>query len=317
MKRSNSLFRALIVLFPVLFLAAGCGGDVMKQVDTPTTGKIRVGADDSYTLLMDAELYAFHAMYKYSQIDTVMGTEADIIDLFMKDSIPMMVINRKLMKDEEKYLNDRQIIPKTTLIAYDGVAFIVNNANPDTNLFYDNLAAIFKGELKSWKQINPKRSAGDSIRVIFDHYRSGNPRYLREKFGLEKLPSNCFAVERNAEVIAYVEKNKNAIGVISVNWVSDKADTVSHGFLSRVKVARISLPGTTDPASPFYTPHPGYIATGSYPFTREVYCINRQTYSGLAFGLSAFIAGEKGQLIVLHSGLVPAAQPVRLVEIKH
>ena len=154
------------------------------------------------------------------------------------------------------------------------------------------------------------------MKIVFDNYKSGNPRYLREKFGLPKLPATCFAVDNNAEVINFVEKNKNAIGVISVNWISDQADTVSHGFLNRVKVARISVPGDNDPGTTFYSPHPGYIAQGDYPFTREVFCINRQTYNGLAYGFSAFIAGEKGQLIILRCGLVPASQPVRLVEIK-
>jgi phosphate transport system substrate-binding protein len=81
-------------------------------------------------------------------------------------------------------------------------------------------------------------------------------------------------------------------------------------------VARISVPGDNDPGTTFYSPHPAYIAQGDYPFTREVFCINRQTYNGLAYGFSAFIAGEKGQLIILRCGLVPASQPVRLVEIK-
>jgi phosphate transport system substrate-binding protein len=102
-----------------------------------------------------------------------------------------------------------------------------------------------------------------------------------------------------------------------VNWISDKNDTVSHSFLKRVKVVAVSPPGSTDLKGNFYNPHPGYIAENLYPFTREVYCINRQPYVGLAYGISAFMAGEKGQLIVLHTGMVPAAMPVRIVELKH
>jgi len=183
-------------------------------------------------------------------------------------------------------------------------------------LFYDQIADIFNGKIVNWKQINPKKSLKDSLKIVFDNYKSGNPRYLREKFNLSKLPATCFAVNNNAEVINFVEKNKNAIGIISVNWISDPADTVSHGFLKKIKVVRISGPGDNVPGTNFYSPHPGYIVQGDYPFTREVFCINRQTYHGLAYGFSAFIAGEKGQLIILRCGLVPASQPVRLVEIK-
>jgi phosphate transport system substrate-binding protein len=310
-------FRATCLLFSAcLTILSGCGGDIRNRVDTPTTGKIKIGVDDSYKLLLDAELFTFHALYRYATIDTVIGCEADIIDGFMKDSLPLIIVNRKLTTEEEQYLVSRQFIPKTTKIAYDALAFIVNKENQDTSIFYDRIAEIFTGKIVNWKQINPKKSAKDTLKIVFDNYKSGNTRYFREKFNLSKLPATCFAMTNNAEVIDFVEKNKNAIGVISVNWISDKADTVSHGFLKRVKVVNISAPGANDPETNFYSPHPGYIVQGDYPFTREVFCINRQTYRGLAYGFSAFIAGEKGQLILLHSGLVPASQPVRLVEIK-
>jgi phosphate transport system substrate-binding protein len=300
-----------------LLVFYGCGGNIQDSVDTPTSGKITMGIDDSYKLLLDAELYAFQTMYKYAKIDTIVGNETDIIDLFLKDSIPLMIVNRKLTQEEEQYLNERKIIPKTTKIAYDAIAFIVNKESSDTNFYYDRIKDIFTGKIKTWNQIDPKRSSRDSVKIVFDNYKSGNPRYFKEKFGLTTLPPSCYALNNNEEVINFVEKNKNSIGVLSVNWISDKADTVSHGFLDRINVLQISGAGNNDPSTNFYSPHPGYIVQGDYPFTREVFCINRQTYSGLAYGFSAFIAGEKGQLIVLRSGLVPASQPVRLVEIKN
>lgn len=303
--------------FLCLVLLASCGNGGGKQsVDTPTSGQIKVGVDDSYKLLIDAEVFTFETMYKYARIDPVFKSEADVINDFMNDSLPMIIVNRKLSEQQEAYLKERQFIPKTTKIALDAVALIVNNDNPDTSMFYQVVRDIFQGKITSWKQINPK-SKLDKLGVVFDNFKSGNPRYFKEKFTLDSFPSTCFAAQSNAEVINYVEKNKNAIGIISVNWISDPADSVSHEFLKRFKVVGISLEGDNDPATKFYRPYPGYIAEGSYPFTREVYCINRQTYSGLAYGFSAFVAGEKGQLIVLHSGLVPAAMPVRLVEIKH
>jgi len=300
-----------------LFFLASCGGgNPGQKTDNPTSGKIKVGIDDSYRLLLDTEIYTFESLYKYAKIDPVYGSEGDIIDLFMKDSVPLMILNRKLTTDEEKYLTSRQFIPKTTLIAFDGIVFIVNNANPDTNLFYDKIEGIFKGEIKTWKEVNPKSKLGE-LKVVFDNFKSGNPRYFREKFNLSTLPPSCFAVNSNADVISFVEKNPSAIGIISVNWISDKADTVSNNFLNRVKIAGVSTPGNNDPSANFYRPYQAYIAQGDYPFTRNVYSINRQTYHGLAFGLSSFIAGEKGQLIVLRSGMVPAAMPVRIVQIKH
>jgi len=316
--KSYSSGKKMLLLLGSLFvmILTGCGGDPLKQRDTPTRGVIKVAIDDSYRLFMDSEIYTFEAIYKYSKIDTIYATETDVFANFMNDSVPLIIVNRKLTDQENEILTSHLIVPKTTLLAYDAIALIVNNENPDSRIPYDRIADIFSGKITRWSEINPSSQLGD-IRVVFDHYKSGNPRYFKEKFELDSLPENCYAVQSNNEVINYVENNRSALGVISVNWISDKRDSVSNDFLNRISVVGISPPGDTDPSANFYKPYQAYIAEGLYPFIREVYCINRQTYRGLAFGLSAYVASDKGQLIILHSGLVPATQPIRIVEIKN
>jgi len=314
MKAKSSFF--LMAGLGISLLLSSCGGNSgQKELDTPTAGTIRVGIDDSYRLLLEAEIYTFESLYTRAHIQPVYKNEVDVINDFINDSMPLIIVNRKLTEKQEKYLNSIQYIPRTTLIAQDALALIVNRENKDTTFFYEQVKEILKGKITNWKQLNPKSGLTD-IKVVFDNFKSGNPRYFKEKFEIDSFPSNCFAVLDNAEVIAYVEKNKGALGIISVNWISDPKDTISHGFLQRIKVAGIAIEGDNDPGTRFYRPFPGYIAEGSYPFCRSVYCINRQPYTGMAYGFSSFIAGEKGQMIVLHSGLVPAAMPVRLVEIK-
>jgi phosphate transport system substrate-binding protein len=303
--------------FYCLLILTSCGGGGSKTpADTPTSGRIKVAIDDSYRLLMEAEIYSFEADYHKAKIDTLYKTEADVIQDFLNDTVSLMVVCRKLTPEQEQFLKDRQYVAKTTKIAYDAVAFIVNRENPDTSLFYQKVKEIFEGKITRWNQINPKSKLND-LKVVFDNFKSCNPRYFREKFNLDSLPPTCYALMSNAEVITFVEQNKNAIGVVSVNWISDSQDTISNKFLKRIKVVGVAIEGDNDPGTKFYRPYQAYIAEQTYPFTREVYCINRQPYHGMAFGLSAFVAGEKGQRIVLRSGMVPAAMPVRIVEIKH
>lgn len=42
--------------------------------------------------------------------------------------------------------------------------------------------------------------------------------------------------------------------------------------------------------------------------------IKLQTRSGLGKGFVTFVAGEKGQLIILKSGLIPAFPPQRIIQ---
>jgi phosphate transport system substrate-binding protein len=302
-----------LLLLCLLFLLATCTSKGPKQSDeTPTRGNIKIGVDESYQLLLDTEIYTFQAIYKNARINPIYANEQDIIELFIKDSIRNMIVNRPLTDKEKEYLNSLQFVPRTTKIAYDGVAFILNNQNPDSFLSYFQLKKIFGGEGSTWKKIN-KSSPLSNMSVVFDNRKSGNVRYLVEKLGLkDSLPEYCKAVTTNADVIEYVEKHKEAIGVVSVNWISDKHDSISNSFLKKIKVAAVSP--VYDEAH-YVQPYQAYIADQSYPFIREVYYISRETFSGLGSGFASFVAGDQGQRIILKSKLVPATMPVRLIHV--
>jgi len=96
-----------------------------------------------------------------------------------------------------------------------------------------------------------------------------------------------------------------------VSWISDTDDTLSIGFLDKIKVMAISKFGDATP----YKPYQAYIKTKDYPFCRDVYMISRISGGGLGIGFVSFVAGEKGQRIILKSGLVPAIAPTRLINI--
>jgi phosphate transport system substrate-binding protein len=154
------------------------------------------------------------------------------------------------------------------------------------------------------------------MKVVFDNDKSGNVRFLVEKLHLpKKFPNYCSAVNSNEDVVNYVESHKNAIGIVSVNWISDRQDSVSHSFLSKVNVVAVSNEIEPD-GGYYYRPYQGYVADKSYPFIRSVYVICRETFSGLGSGFSSFLAGDIGQRIILKSGMVPATMPIRLIQVK-
>jgi phosphate transport system substrate-binding protein len=305
------MHRLLLLVVSLFFISCGSG---TKIDETPTRGNIKISVDESYKLLIQAEVDVFERIYTYAVINASYKTEVDVFNDFLNDSVRTIVVNRKLTDDEDKYLRSKSLIPRTTRIAYDALAFIVNIDNPDSTLRYDQIRDIFLGKISKWNQVNPKSSA-DSLTVVFDNSKSGNPRYIREKFKVPgKFPTNCFAVNSNEEVVNYVQKSKNAIGIISVNWVSDRDDTTSNSFMKKMRIVGVVGEGDTEGIGPFLKPYQGYIAEGSYPFCREVYIITRETFAGLGTGFASFVAGDQGQRIILKSGLVPATMPIRLIQ---
>ncbi|MHC1703149.1 MAG: PstS family phosphate ABC transporter substrate-binding protein [Tenuifilaceae bacterium] len=281
--------------------------------ETPTRGDIRISVDESYQPIIDSEIYAFSSFYHYAKITPQYKPEVDIINDLMNDSVKLIVTNKQLSEEQIKTLRDTLIIARTTAFAFDALALIVNKENRDTLLTYNNVKDIFLGNIKTWKDINPK-SKLDKISAVFDNTKSGNIRYFKEKFEIAgKLPDNFYAVNTNEEVIKFISKNRNALGIISVNWISDKDDPRSREFTKDIRVMAISP--SYDNTS-FYMPEQGAIYDKSYPFTREVYFISRETFAGLGTGFVQWVTHDQGQRIILKSGLVPSVSPIRLIQVK-
>lgn len=303
----------IILLVPLVFVSCnqnpGSG-----YSETATRGNIKIGVDESFKLLIDSEIFVFSALYKYANITPLYKTEYEVIEDFINDSVRTIVTSRLLTQNQVDYLRGISIIPKTDTIAIDAVAFVVNRANPDSLIQVHKIKQVMMGVINNWSDINKKNKSG-KIEVVFDSNKSANARYIMERLNLKEFPKNVYSANTNDEVLNYVEKNINAIGVISVNWISENTDSTSNNFLSRVRV--VGLTSEFDPEGlDYYRPYPAYIANGYYPFTRKIYMITRETFSGLGSGFISFVTHEKGQRIILKAGLVPATMPVRLVQMK-
>lgn len=312
MKRTT-LYPFILAVTMFILILSSCRNPMGVQPldETPTRGNIRMSIDESFQLLYDTQLYTFQSMYKNAKIAASYKPEVDVLADFMNDSVRTIVLTRDLTKAEKDKLFALKFVARTTKVAYDALALIVNRSNPDTFLLDTQFADIFRGKITNWKQLNPK-SPDKQINIVFDNNKSGNVRYFREKFNLTgNFPENCFAVNNNEEVIKYVQNNPSALGIISVNWISDTQDSISEKFLQSIRILEV---GTN--AMDYCKPYQGYIAENSYPFCRDVYMISRETFSGLGTGFASFVAGDQGQRIVLKSGLVPATMPIRLIQIK-
>ncbi len=276
--------------------------------DTTTSGHKKVCIDDSYQPLMSNMIETFMALYPLAKIEAHYKTEADLIHDFVNDSVKVIVSNKKLTAEQLKFFEQNKVEVKSVKIAIDAVAIIANRENAVDHLTFEQLQGIFDGTITRWKQIDPKSKA-DSIKVVFDNKGSCNTRFLNEKFlNGKKFPASCFALNNNTDVMNYVKENKNTLGVIGVNWISDKEDSAANNFMKNIKVLGISSPGSPD----FYKPYQAYIALKQYPLTREVYIHNREGRNGLGTGFASFVAGEKGQRIVRLCGLLPATMPSEL-----
>lgn len=314
--------RHIMAVMPVILLATllvsfpSCknkGTSALKE--TPTSGNIRIAVDESFKPIIEAEIDTFTALYNYAHITPVYQPENELIAFFLSDSVKVIASSWTPSEEQRQVLLDLQTVVRSTVVAYDAIALVLHKSNADSLLTYKNVQDIFTGKITDWNQINPSSRLGP-VNIVFDNVRSGNIRYFREQFDLpDELGPNFFAVKSNPEVIDYVSQSPGAIGIVSVNWISDEDDPLSFSMLGKIKVAAVSQPYLDK--SSYYLPLQGHIYDKSYPFVREVFMHSRESFTGLGSGFVSFVAGEKGQRIILKSGLVPATMPIRIIQTKN
>lgn len=287
-------------------LLTACGNSNKQPLDTPTSGSIRIAVDECLRPLAEAELEVHSVLYPKTTIQADYVSEAVAFNNLLNDSARVIFATRDLNDEERAIFKSQTITPTSVKIATDGIALIVNKKNADSTLTLPDFLKMIKGEKSNW-------SSGQAAQIVFDNEGSSTVRQLMEKAGLEKMTAkNIYAVKENAEVVKYVKEHPSSIGIIGVNWISDRDDSLSNSFLNDIRV--VSLSATEGEEA--FQPYQAYLADGSYPLTRNVYMISREARSGLGTGFISFVASDKGQRIVQKMGLMPATMPVRFVEIK-
>lgn len=314
LKLKRRILAATQGFFFVILLSA-CDNSKARYTDTPTSGKMTIAVDESFQPVIQAEVEAFMSNYKYATITPVYRTEGEAVRMLLSDSARLVVMTRQLTDRELSYFKEKKITPRVLKIATDAVALIVNKNNPDSLLTMEQVAAIFKGEISEWSRVSGKGNAGNIVTVL-DNSNSSNLSYIKNKFSIrDSIDQRIFAAKSNQQVIDYVEKNERAFGVIGVNWISDTEDDPKQlEFTNRVRV--VAVADTANPTQEdYYQPYQAYLALKKYPLHRDLFIISREARSGLGTGFASFVAGDKGQLVILKSGLLPATMPIRLVEL--
>lgn len=302
--------------FGLALVVTGCNDkpNSDRYTDTPTAGKISIAVDESFRPIIDAVLPVFHAMYKYAEIKPKYLPEVSALNLLLKDNVRLAVVSRPLNAKEMSYFHSKKLFPQIVPVAVDGIAVILNPSNPDTLFSISQLRKMMLGSITDWKQINPRSKLG-KIKVVFDNPNSSTVRFVVDSLTKTgNLSNQLSAMSYNLDVVDFVSNNPNAIGLIGVSWISDSRDPKCMSFLNRIKVAGISAADVAT-ANNSYQPFQAYIATGKYPLTRFVYMVLTEPRAGLGTGFLSFVSSDKGQRIILKTGILPYTQPVRIVNI--
>ena len=263
-------------------------------------------SDESFSPIIEEAREVFEHTYPKATIKPIYTNELDGINMLMERKVWLTVASKRLRESQIKNLKDRKYVARCIPIAYDGLALIVNNENPDTCISIKDIKRVLVGEVTKWSEVYPNSKLGD-FDVVFDNAKSSTVHFCIDSI-LGGKPINSpkvEAVKKSAEVINYVSSHKNAIGIIGSNWLNDARDSTNVTFKKNIRVVSVSR---LDEATPMnsWKPYQVYIYNGNYPLVRTIYAICTDPRQGLPWGFCNFLQSPIGQKIFFKAGLLPA-----------
>lgn len=325
-RRTNILVSALLLL---CIMMGSCGNRLPKS--TSTRGLARIMCEESFQSVLEQEIAVFEYQYPEASIMPEYINEHDALDSLFHNKVDLIIISHDLTADQKRSLKKIGRGYRSKMIAVDAIAVIVNNQNDIDELSMDDLRDIFSGKVKRWGEVFPTKLKNDTIKVMFDGSGTGVVHYMKEKFlNGGNFGPNVYARNSSSDVFKAVEEYKNVIGFIGVSWITSdlksaeipiaqkyeelktKNEVSVIDFTDRIKV----MPLRGDDQVQGVKPYQAHINSGDYPLVRTIWAIDASYNGMLDHGFFTFLTGVIGQKIILQTGILPAAEPVRYVEVQ-
>jgi phosphate transport system substrate-binding protein len=303
MRNSVKIILGCVVVLAVFITCRQHAKNFKKNDDTATSGTIQVLADESFKPILDEEAYIFKALYPETKVNFVYKPEKDAVKLYLNDSIRTIILARELTPEEQQTMTQRNLQPEKSRFAIDAIALIVNQQSADTTISVSQIKAALNGKAMTDKDI------------VFDNPNSSLVRYLKDLSGNSQLnQKHIYALKSNKEVITYVSQHPNAIGIVGFSWLDDP-DPDYADAVAKVKIIGVKDENNSKAPNVYFKPSQESLALKQYPLRRGLYTLNSTGRAGLASAFQVFLRGERGQRIILKSGLLPDSIPPRELNI--
>lgn len=194
----------------------------------------------------------------------------------------------RFMKDAEfKSCVDKGIRPVAHVVAFDGLAVIVNPKNPVKALSMRQISDIYTGKISNWKELGGEDA---KIVIVSRDTNSGTYETFNELV-LKKAPvaKDAEYVGSNGQARTRVNTTKNAIAYVGLGFADDSVKTLSvNGILPNAKS----------------------VSSGKYPIARPLFMFT-DGYPKMGSDVYNFVTihlSKEGREIVSDLGCIPVCE---------
>ena len=206
-----------------------------------------------------------------------------------------IAMSSRNIKDKEITLaKQKGINPSEIKVALDGLAVVVNPANPVSKLTLDQLAGIFTGSISNWKEVGGK---DEKIIILSREVNSGTHVYFKEHVlrkgkadGKEEFAPGALLLSSSQAIADEVAGNSSAVGYYGMGYISNKQKAIS--------VAK-------DDKSEYINSTLDNVLSGKYPISRPLFLYTNGEPQGLIRKFIDYTLSKEGQDIVVKTDFVP------------
>ncbi len=255
-------------------------------------GFIQIKGSD--TIVNAAQMVSEEFMKEYPYVFVAVtggGSGVGVASLINK-TCDIATMSREIKPKEIEMANKRGVFPKEYVVAYDGVAVIINNSNPVTRLAIEDLHKIFTGKASNWKEFGGKDLP---IVTLSREVSSGTYSYFKDeviklgsKDSAEEFSSQTLLLSSSQAIVEEVSGNEDAIGYLGMGYTSD-----------RTKSLAISKDGT------YCLPTAENVINKTYPLSRPLYFFTDGEPEGVTKLFIDYALSPEGQEQFEKTGFVP------------
>ncbi|MBD3348533.1 MAG: phosphate ABC transporter substrate-binding protein PstS family protein [Candidatus Eisenbacteria bacterium] len=284
----RELTRGALATVAAALLVAGAGCRKRQRpggVEGPS-GKLTIVGSTTLLEVSQKWAEAFEKKHPAVRVSVAGGGSGVGIKTLLNESCDVANASRKAKEKEHRAASAKGMRLHCTVVAKDGIAVIVNPANPVTGLEMSELKGLFQGHTKDWSRLSP--GFDRDVVVINRESTSGTYGSFQElALDKEEFMKGAKEVQSNAAVVQTVATTPGGIGYCGLGYYENAKD----------KVKGLAIDGVA--------PSVKTVVDGSYPISRDLNCYTNGMPDGLEIPYFDFVLGREGQKIVREMDFVP------------
>ena len=288
MAQKKWLVAGAILCLLVLLVISGCSRQNQQA------NAIQIKGSDTMVNLGQAWAEAFMQTNPMVSVAVTGGGSGTGIAALLSKTCDIAELSRELKPEEIKMAQERGFQPRQITVALDGLAVVVHPANPLSQLTMDQLAAIFSGSVRNWKEVG---GSDLPIVILSREVNSGTHVYFKEhvlrrsrKDSQVEFAANALMLPSSQAIADEVAQNPGAVGYFGMGYIS-----------AMEKALAIAM----DANSPYVQSTIENVINNAYPISRPLLMVTRGQPQGLVARFIDFVLSAAGQKIVAQIDFVP------------